>query len=216
MSIIETINDWILLLISSAGYLGIFLAMLIEGILTPIPSELIMPFAGYLAYTGQLNIVLVILVGSLGAACGSTVAYFLGRRLGRPFLDRFGRYFGLGPDSLCRADAWFGKWGSYGILIGHALPGIRSVISFPAGISRMDVRRFVLFTFIGATIWNSVLVTAGYLLGQYWIRFAESLDGWDIVILGVAGAAVLGYILYHRWRNAKLASCPTERSEEDD
>jgi membrane protein DedA with SNARE-associated domain len=206
MNIIEMLNEWILLLISTAGYLGIFLAMFVEGILTPIPSELIMPFAGYLCSTGELNIVLVILVGSLGAVAGSTVAYFLGRVLGRRFLDRYGRYLGLGPDSLCRADAWFARWGSYGILIGHALPGIRSVISFPAGIARMDIKRFALFTFIGATIWNSVLVTAGFLLGQYWIQFARSLDGWDIVILAVAAAVVLGYLAYGRWKH-RVRSC---------
>ncbi len=180
MNVIELINDWILALISSAGYLGIFVAMFVEGILTPIPSELIMPFAGYLCSTGELNIVLVILIGSLGAMCGSTIAYLLGRTLGRPFLDRFGRYFGLGPDALCRADAWFAKWGNYGILIGHALPGIRSIISFPAGITRMDIKRFALFTFIGATIWNTVLVSAGFLLGKYWIELAHSLNGWTL------------------------------------
>jgi membrane protein DedA with SNARE-associated domain len=207
MNIIETLNDWILALISSAGYLGIFLAMFVEGILTPIPSELIMPFAGYLTSTGELNIVLVILVGSRGATAGSTIAYLLGRVLGRRFLDRYGRYFGLGPDSLCRADAWFAKWGSYGILVGHALPGIRSVISFPAGIARMDIRRFVVFTFMGATIWNTVLVSAGFMLGKYWIELARSLDGWDIVILGVAAAVVLGYLLYGRWKRREQPHC---------
>jgi membrane protein DedA with SNARE-associated domain len=201
MNIIEMLNEWILLLISTAGYFGIFLAMFVEGILTPIPSELIMPFAGYLCSTGELNIVLVILIGSLGAVAGSTVAYFLGRVLGRRFLDRYGRYLGLAPDSLCRADAWFARWGNYGILVGHALPGIRSVISFPAGIARMDVKRFALFTFIGATIWNSVLVSAGFLLGQYWIQFAQGLDGWDVIILAVAAAAVLGYLVYGRWKH---------------
>ncbi len=215
MNLIEMINEWMLALISSAGYLGIFVAMFVEGILTPIPSELIMPFAGYLCSTGELNIILVILVGSLGAVGGSTIAYLLGRTLGRPFLDRYGRYLGLGPDSLCRADAWFAKWGNYGILIGHALPGIRSVISFPAGIARMDLKRFALFTFIGATIWNSVLVSAGFLLGQYWIELARSLDGWDIVILVSVGAILLGYIIYSRWKNKERPHCAEGSDDRD-
>ncbi|MDW5563948.1 MAG: DedA family protein [Methanomassiliicoccus sp.] len=207
MNLIETINQWMLTLISTSDYLGIFLAMFIEGIFTPIPSELIMPFAGYLASTGELSFVLVIVVGSLGATAGSIIAYMLGRQLGRPFLDRYGRYLGFGKDSLTKADAWFVKWGNYGILIGHALPGIRSIISFPAGIARMDIRRFALFTFIGASIWNTVLVTAGFFLGEYWIRFSETLDGWDVAILvGVVGA-VVGYLLYSRWKQRSESAC---------
>lgn len=175
--------------------------MFVEGVFTPIPSELIMPFAGYLASTGELSFVPVIIVGSIGATAGSTIAYLLGRKLGRPFLDRYGRYLGFGNDSLSKADAWFAKWGNYGVLIGHAIPGIRSIISFPAGITRMDIRMFALFTFLGATVWNTVLVTAGYLLGEYWISFAQSLDGWDLVIIGGAAAAFLAYFLYGRWKS---------------
>lgn len=204
MNLIELITDWILSLITSSGYLGIFLAMFIESIFTPIPSELIMPFAGYLTMTGGLSFVPVIIVGSIGAAAGSTIAYFIGRRLGRPFLDRYGRYLGLGRDGLSKADAWFAKWGNYGVLIGHSVPGIRSIISFPAGITRMDVKRFALFTFLGATVWNTVLVTAGYFLGEYWIRFAESLDGWDVAIIVGAIAAFIGYVAYSRWKERSV------------
>ncbi|MBI0584435.1 MAG: DedA family protein [Methanomassiliicoccus sp.] len=207
MNLIEMINEWMLALISSSGYLGIFLAMFVEGIFTPIPSELIMPFAGYLASTGHFNLVLVILIGSLGAVCGSIIAYFIGRKLGRPFMDRYGRYFGFGPDSLCRADAWFAKWGNYGILVGHALPGIRSIISFPAGIARMDLKRFALFTFLGATVWNTVLTVAGYFLGEYYITFAQSLDGWDIIILAAVAVGFLSYVAYGRWKNKNRPHC---------
>jgi len=216
MNLIEMISEWILALITSAGYLGIFLAMFVEGILTPIPSELIIPFAGYLASTGQMNLVLVVLVGSLGAVCGSTVAYFIGRLLGRPFIDRFGKYFGFGPDSMCRAEAWFARWGNYGILLGHSLPGIRSIISFPAGISKMDVKRFVVFTFIGATIWNSVLAVAGYFLGSLYFEIAQSLDGWDIVIIAAVVVVFLAYVMYGRWKNKHLPSCKAQDVEEED
>ena len=207
MNLIEMINEWILALISSSGYLGIFLAMFVEGIFTPIPSELIMPFAGYLASTGELNFVLVIIVGSVGAAGGSTIAYLVGKKLGRPFIERYGRFIGLGKEDLCKADAWFVKWGNYGILIGHAVPGIRSIISFPAGIAIMDIRRFALFTFFGATIWNTVLVTAGYFLGEYLIQFAESLDGWDLVIVGGVIIAFIAYVLRNQWRQRTRSAC---------
>ncbi len=214
MSIVTTLSDVILNLISSSGYLGIFLAMLVEGVLTPIPSEIIMPFAGYLSYLGTLNPIAVVLVGSLGATCGSTIAYLLGRRLGRPVLDRYGRYLGLRADSLDKAEAWFARWGNYGILVGHALPGIRSIISFPAGISRMDLRRFALFTFLGATVWNTVLVSVGYLLGQYWMRLADSLEGWDLAIIAAFVAVFVTYIAVSRWRD-RARSASHERAEEE-
>jgi membrane protein DedA with SNARE-associated domain len=205
ISIVAVISNTILDLITSTGYLGIFLAMLIEGVLTPIPSELIMPFAGYLCFTGTLNMVAVIVVGSLGAMCGSTIAYLLGRKLGRPLLDRYGRYLGMKPESLGKAEAWFARWGCYGILIGHAVPGIRSIISFPAGISRMELKRFALFTFLGATVWNTILVSVGYMLGQYWMSFAESLEGWDIAIIISAAAAFVAYVALIRWRDSARA-----------
>jgi membrane protein DedA with SNARE-associated domain len=207
MNLIEIINLAIISLISTVGYLGIFLAMFIEGVFTPLPSELIMPMAGYLASIGRFNIVLVIVVGSLGAVCGSSIAYLIGRQLGRPFLDRYGRYVGFGADSMCRAEAWFAKWGNYGILIGHALPGIRSIISFPAGIAKMDYLRFALFTFVGAMIWNTVLTVSGYLLGEMYLTFAESLDGWDVVIIAVVVVIFLTYVLYGRWKNRNLPHC---------
>jgi membrane protein DedA with SNARE-associated domain len=214
MNLIEMINETVISLISTAGYPGIFLAMFIEGIFTPIPSELIMPLAGYLASIGEFNIVLVIVIGSLGAVCGSSIACLLGRKLGRPFMDRYGRYFGFGPDSMCRADAWFAKWGNYGILIGHALPGVRSIISFPAGIARMNFQRFALFTFLGAMIWNTVLAVSGYLLGELYITFAQSLDGWDVVIIAVVAIVFIAYVLYGRWKHRDLPHCePGDKPE---
>jgi membrane protein DedA with SNARE-associated domain len=216
ISIVAVISNIILDLITSTGYLGIFLAMLIEGVLTPIPSELIMPFAGYLCFTGTLNLVAVIVVGSLGAMCGSIIAYYLGRKLGRPLLDRYGRYLGMKAESMDKAEAWFARWGSYGILIGHAVPGIRSIISFPAGISRMELKRFALFTFLGATVWNTVLVSVGYMLGQYWMSFAESLEGWDIAILLTAAVLFIAYVALSRWRDAARAKTRESIDEDRD
>jgi len=196
--IIDALNQIIIDLINATGYLGIFLAMLIEGIFTPIPSELIMPFAGYVAYTGELNYFLVILVGSLGAVVGSSVAYMLALWLGRPLIDRFGLFFGLDEGKMASAERWFQRWGVWGIFIGHSLPGIRSVISFPAGLSKMDRKKFVTFTFSGALVWNTVLVTAGYILGEDWVKFWESTDGMDYVALGALGLVLVLYYLYHK------------------
>ncbi|NLI73780.1 MAG: DedA family protein [Euryarchaeota archaeon] len=212
MNLLETINNFVIGLIDQAGYLGVYLAMFIEGVFTPIPSEIIVPLAGYLAYTGRFNIILVVLISSLGAASGSTVAYYIGHRLGRPFVDRFGKYFGLGHDSMCRADAWFEKWGNFGILIGHSLPGVRSIISFPAGIAKMDVKRFILFTFIGATFWNTILAVAGFYLGETYLRISETLDEWNVdwIILGSLGIILIIWIAYGRWKRVK---CNIEANE---
>lgn len=212
MSILVAINDFVISLIDQAGYLGIYLAMFIEGVFTPIPSEIIVPLAGYLASTGRFDIVLVVLISSLGATSGSTVAYFIGHRLGRPFVDRYGKYFGFGRDSLCRADAWFERWGNLGILIGHSLPGVRSVISFPAGMAKMDIKRFILFTFAGAMIWNTVLTVAGYLLGNSYLIISETLGEYNVdwIILITLGVAVLVWIAYGRWKRIK---CPVNPEE---
>ncbi len=208
--IIDTLNQIIIDLIETTGYLGIFLAMLVEGIFTPIPSELIMPFAGYVAYTGELNFFLVILVGSMGAVIGSSVAYMLALWLGRPIVDRFGIFFGLDEGKMASAERWFKRWGVWGIFIGHSLPGIRSVISFPAGLSKMDRKKFVMFTFSGALVWNTVLVTAGYLLGENWIQFWERTDGMEYVVLGLLGLVLVLYFLYKKRNNKVTLSSDSE------
>ena len=205
MGLLDAINQVIVDFISSAGYPGLFLTMFIEGILTPIPSELIMPFAGYLASIGTFSFPLVILVGTLGAVCGSSVAYWLARWVGRSIVDRYGRYIFLDQKKVDKADAWFDKWGNWGILMGHAVPGIRSVISFPAGIFKMDFKRFVIFTFLGALVWNTVLVTAGFLLGELYIQISKALDGWDLVILASAGLTLVLYLLYQKRKEEKKA-----------
>jgi membrane protein DedA with SNARE-associated domain len=194
------LTEWIISVVQTIGYPGIFALMVVEGILTPIPSEFIMPFAGYLASRGDLNVVLVIAVGTAGAALGNVVAYHIGAKVGRPLIARYGRYIGLGDDDLAWAEAWFRRFGSLGVLLGHAVPGVRSIISFPAGIGRMDLRRFVAFSTVGAAIWNTVLVVAGFYLVERWTLFAETTDNVDLYIVGALIAVIIGYIA---WRHAR-------------
>lgn len=200
-SIVLALIGWITAFVSALGYLGIFLLMTVEGILTPIPSELIMPFAGYLAALGQMSIVLAILAGTAGAALGNFVAYQIGYRAGRPLITRHGRILGLGEQEVRWAEEWFAKWGDAGVLIGHAIPGVRSFISYPAGIGRMRLRNFVIFSTLGALIWNSVLVVAGYYLVEQWIAFAEATDNIDLYVALAALGAMIGYIY---WRKARV------------
>jgi len=205
-SIFLGLTDWIVGVVEALGYPGIFLLMIIEGILTPIPSEFIMPFAGFLAYEGRLNLVLVIAVGTAGAAIGNYVAYHIGARVGRPLISRYGRWIGLGEDELRWAEEWFSKYGNVGILLGHAVPGIRSFISFPAGIGRMRIRNFVVLSTIGAGIWNSVLVVSGYLLVERWRALATTTDNVDVYV-AVAGVAVMvGYVYWRKARRKARAS----------
>jgi membrane protein DedA with SNARE-associated domain len=194
------LTEWIVAVVETIGYPGIFALMVIEGIITPIPSEFIMPLAGYLVSLGRLNIGLVIAVGTAGAAIGNLVAYHIGARVGRPLIARYGRYIGLGEDDLAWAESWFARFGTLGVLLGHAVPGVRSIISFPAGIGRMDLRRFVAFSTIGAAIWNTVLVVSGFYLVERWTLFAETTDNVDLYIVGGVIAILVAYIA---WRHAR-------------
>ncbi|WP_019177339.1 DedA family protein [Methanomassiliicoccus luminyensis] len=211
MNIIDTINQWVISLIETTGYLGIFLSMFVEGIFTPIPSEAIVPFAGYLASTGQLNLILVVLVASVGATAGSTVAYALAKVIGRTAVLRYGKYFGVSHETLGKADRWFERYGYWGVLIGHSIPGIRSIISFPAGLANMNLKKFMVATFTGACIWNTVLTLTGYFLGEYWVEFWGGLDGLDYYILAAAGLGLAGYFLYKRY-GKKRGVQPQEES----
>ncbi|MGI0148761.1 MAG: DedA family protein [Thermoplasmata archaeon] len=200
------LTEWIASVVNAIGYPGIFVLMIIEGILTPIPSEVIMPFAGYLASQGRFDLVLVIGVGTAGAAIGNFVAYHIGAKVGRPLIARYGRFIRLGEDDLQWAESWFARYGSLGVLLGHAVPGIRSIISFPAGIGRMDIRRFVVFSTIGAVIWNTVLVVAGYFLVERWTLFAETTDNVDLYVLVAVFAVLIGSIA---WRKKRLRAAAT-------
>ncbi len=195
------LTEWIAAVVDTIGYPGIFALMIIEGILTPIPSEFIMPFAGYLASQGRFDVVLVIVVGTAGAAIGNVVAYHIGSKLGRPLIARYGRFIGLGEDDLQWAESWFSRYGDLGVLLGHSVPGIRSIISFPAGIGRMDLRRFALFSTVGAAIWNTFLVVAGYNLLERWTVFAETTENVDLYVVVVGLVLLVGYVY---WRKARL------------
>ncbi|MEE9224167.1 MAG: DedA family protein [Thermoplasmata archaeon] len=200
-SFLLPIANWFKDVIQAVGYPGIFLAMLVEGIVTPIPSEIIMPFAGYLAAQGQFNIVLVILVGSLGAVIGSTGAYYIGYSLGRPFIRKYGKYFRLRDEHIVKAEDWFEKYGDAAIFIGHSLPGTRSFISFPAGIGKMKLRNFLIFTFAGAMVWNTVLALLGYFLGDAVFGLAATFEYFDIAVLLSLLLVLVAYFLWKRKKN---------------
>ena len=148
------------------GYAGIFFLMFLESSFFPFPSEVVMPPAGYLAYKGEMDLMLAILAGTAGSLAGALFNYYLAMFLGRPFLERYGRYFFLSSQKLEKLEEFFERHGAISTFVGRLLPGVRQYISLPAGLSRMNIWIFSLFTFLGAGIWVSVLALIGYFVGS--------------------------------------------------
>jgi len=191
--LINTIANFIINLIDTTGYLGIFFLMVLESALMPIPSEIIMPFAGFLVSKGNLDFTLVLLAGTLGNVIGSWLAYFLGVFGGRKFIIKYGKYLFIKENHLKVAEKWFEKYGSLAILFSRNLPAIRTVISLPAGIAKMNFKKFSLFTFIGSIPWNFLLTYLGYMLGENWkiiTQYSEIID--IIIVIGL----IVGIIIF--------------------
>ena len=186
--------------ISSGGYLGIALLMAIESACVPLPSEIIMPFAGYLVSTGQFNLYLAATAGAIGCNLGSIVAYEVGKRGGRPFVERWGRYLLIGPDELDKADRFFDRFGPAAVLIGRLLPVIRTFIAFPAGVSRMKLVPFHVYTFVGSWPFCLALTWLGMTLGEKWDsdpRVKAAFHSADLII-GIALVALIALYIWHR------------------
>jgi len=186
--------------ISSGGYLGIALLMAIESACIPLPSEIIMPFAGYLVSTGQFNLYLAATAGAIGCNLGSIVAYEVGKRGGRPFVERWGRYLLIGPDELDKADRFFDRFGPAAVLIGRLLPVIRTFIAFPAGVSRMKLVPFHVYTFVGSWPFCLALTWLGMTLGEKWDsdpRVKAAFHSADLII-GIALVALIALYIWHR------------------
>jgi membrane protein DedA with SNARE-associated domain len=182
--------------IQALGYAGIVLLMAIESACIPLPSEIIMPFSGYLVYTGVFNLHLASFSGAFGCAVGSAVAYYAGMLGGRPFVEKYGRYVLLRHRDLDRADRWFNKYGEAAVFISRLLPVIRTFISFPAGVSRMNFPRFLVYSFVGSVPWCYFLTYLGKVLGQNWQSIKGYFHGADVII-GVLLLAGFGVFLYH-------------------
>ncbi|WP_035424238.1 DedA family protein [Bacillus sp. UNC438CL73TsuS30] len=168
MSILHQLGDIAINWINSIGYWGILLGMILESACIPIPSEVIMPFGGFLVSTGQLNMVGVILIGTLGNIIGSLIAYAVGYWGGKRFIERFGKYVFLSKKHLESAEKWFDNRGEITVFVSRILPAIRTFISLPAGIARMTLGKFLIYTTIGSVIWSGFLTYVGYMLGKNW------------------------------------------------
>lgn len=185
-------------LIEILGYFGVFLGMALESACIPLPSEVIMPFAGYLAWTGSLSFPGVVIAGTLGNVVGSIAAYYVGVFGGRPFLQKYGRLIRVSDKHVLSAEKWFAKRGDMTVLVGRLLPIVRTFISLPAGMSRMPVGRFVLFTLIGSIPWVLVLGFAGLSLGSQWDTIRNYMHPFTYAVAIVLVVLVVGYLLIRR------------------
>ena len=203
MAVIEILRplvEFITSVISSLGYGGIFFLMILESALIPIPSEIIMPFSGFLASTGKLGSVGVILAGSLGNLVGSVITYYLGIRLGRAFLIKYGKYILFRVHHLVWTEQLFQKYGDKISFVGRLLPGVRTYISLPAGIGKSNFIKFVVYTLVGSIIWNSLLTYGGIQLGRSWQHIDKYSRYLDIIAV-VATAIFIVWIVYSNTRN---------------
>ena len=190
---LEAFSDWVQGIVRAGGYPVVFALIALESTLIPIPSELVMPFAGFMAWKGEFSLPVILVINSVGAVIGSGVCYWIGVVGGKPFLVNYGKYFLVRQHDIARTEAFFARHGKTTILIARMLPVIRHVISVPAGVARMPLRGFLLQTFLGSTIWGGVLILLGYYLGANWETFTNTLERVDLPIKVILVLALVAF-----------------------
>ena len=189
--IVNTISAW--------GLGGVVALMAIESANIPLPSEVIMPFSGFVASAGRFSVFEAAIAGGLGCLIGSLFSYWLGAVGGRPLIEKYGKYILISHHDLDIADRWFKKYGAEAAFFGRLLPVVRTFISFPAGIARTNIVKFSIYTFVGSVIWSYLLALIGFKLGENWEILRSYFRGADIIILIVIIAGIAWWI----WRHIK-------------
>jgi membrane protein DedA with SNARE-associated domain len=197
IGIIETLSNTAIYLIQTFGYWGVFIAMTLESACIPFPSEITMPFAGFVVWQGttDMTILGITLVATVANLFGSLIAYTVGSVGGRPLLEKYGKYILISHSKLDLADKWFEKYGYEAVLISRLLPIIRTFISLPAGIAHMDIKKFVIYTFLGSLPWCFALGYLGFLLGPQWEVIRNYFHILDILV-GIGIVALIIYLIY--------------------
>ncbi len=198
---LELIGQYIIQLIEATSYFGIFVLMALESALIPIPSEVTMPFSGFLASQGKLSFWLVVTVGTLANLAGSLAAYYLGYCLHESILlkliRRYGKFILLSEEDYQKAEHWFVKYGDKIIFVSRLLPAVRTVISLPAGVFKMDIKKFTIYTVLGCLIWSTFLTYIGYILGENWAMLEGYFRKFEILVIAVLVFGVLIYVNKH-------------------
>jgi membrane protein DedA with SNARE-associated domain len=200
---LSALISWIVATIGKLGYPGIVALMFLESSFFPFPSEVVVPPAGYLASRGEMSLPVVIAMGILGSLLGAWFNYWIAVRFGRPFFERFGKYVLVSSETLDKADRFFARHGHISTFVGRLIPGIRQYVSLPAGVARMNLAVFSLFTALGAGIWVVVLALVGYWVGNNQALVMNSLHKITVVTLGLCVVLVAAYVLRQR-RNRRL------------
>jgi membrane protein DedA with SNARE-associated domain len=195
MGLTEWLVNFIVTFISSTGYGSILVLMILESMVVPVPSEAVMPFTGFLIADGRFGFPPVIFISTLGSIIGSLISYYVGAYGGRPVVERFGKYLLLDKHHLDLAEKFFKRRGNITILICRFIPVIRHLISIPAGMGKMNLFKFIIYTIIGAGIWNTFLAYIGYILKNNWAQVIQYSNIIDIVVLVAIIAAISYYIL---------------------
>lgn len=184
-AILTHLGQFVTNLIGSLGYAGVFVAMAIESACIPLPSEIILPFTGYMVFTGHFNLITATIVATLGNLFGALVAYYIGVWGGRPFLQRYGKYLFIKEKELAWTERIFSRYGEVTVFVGRILPVVRTFISLPAGIARMNPFKMALYTFLGALPWCLLLIFTGEKLGENWKSLKPLFHQLDLVVAGV-------------------------------
>ena len=215
VGILEAINAWAQQIIRTMGYPGLGLVMFLENVFPPIPSELVLPLAGWLTLDGAFTLFGVTVVGAIGSVAGALFFYGIGMWFDesrvRYLLRRFGKWFLLSEDDFDVALAWFERYDEYVIFFGRMVPIVRSLISVPAGLARMPLGRFCAYTAVGTALWSFLLAFAGRLLGENWALVAEFLDTYEHIVIALAvvvGVAFIGSRLWQLRRRQVEPSAP--------
>lgn len=202
LTIITFLASLIIFIIIKLKYIGIFLTMVAEATGIPLPSEVILPFSGYLVFKGDMIFLAVILVGAFGDVIGSIIAYQIGSKGGRPLLEKYGKWILISKHDLDLGEKWFSKYGKVTVFFSRFLPVVRTYLSFPAGISEMKLSTFVLYTTAGALVWSALLTFIGFKLGQNWTNLSSYFRQFDLLI-GLFIVVLLFLYVYRHVKNLK-------------
>jgi membrane protein DedA with SNARE-associated domain len=214
---------FILSIYDAVGYIGVAFAVALETVIPAIPSEVVVPMAGWKVsqsaadarvvepLTGApWSLPVVLVAATIGALVGSLAAYLIGLWGGRPLLDRYGRYLGINAEHLARAERWFDRWGTWAVLLGRFVPVVRALVSYPAGISRMRLGRFLLFSTIGSIPWNFALLYAGFLVGEQYENIARAAKPYEYAVIAVVALAVVALVVWWILRRRRRAAATPE------
>ncbi|MEN9745876.1 MAG: hypothetical protein RL729_348 [Actinomycetota bacterium] len=202
----SSLASWVQDVIEQLGYLGVALLVVLENVFPPIPSEIVLPFAGFVAQQGSDSVVLMILAATVGSVIGALIMYWIAAVIGderlHAFTRRFGKWVQIREADLTRAEEWFDRHAMSAVLVGRCVPLIRSVVSIPAGFRRMKLIPYIAYTFLGSLVWNIALVGAGAVLGENWERVEPVVATfqWIVIVVILAGLARLAYVVVQRRR----------------